>query len=85
MKKIKLAVVGCLGRMGKEIIKEINISPNCELVSAIEVKKTTIKISNRKRVNFQITFCLVTVGIPQLIASFLHPINEKGLLLNKSN
>ena len=43
MKKIKLAVVGCLGRMGKEIIKEINISPNCELVSAIEVKKTTIK------------------------------------------
>ena len=26
MKKIKLAVVGCLGRMGKEIIKEINDS-----------------------------------------------------------
>ena len=61
MKKIKLAVVGCLGRMGKEIIKEINISPNCELVSAIEVKKTTIKriskieISYDKKVAFRFT------------------------------
>ena len=51
MKKIKLAVVGCLGRMGKEIIKEINISPNCELVSAIEAKKTTIKRRRKRSTN----------------------------------
>lgn len=46
MKKIKLAVVGCAGRMGLEIIKEIKKSPNCELVSAVEEKKS--KYLNRK-------------------------------------
>ena len=71
MKKIKLAVVGCLGRMGKEIIKEINISPNCELVSAIEVKKTTIKriskieISYDKKVAFSKADVIIDFSTPK--------------------
>ena len=71
MKKIKLAVVGCLGRMGKEIIKEINISPNCELVSAIEVKKTTIKriskieISYDKKIAFSKADIIIDFSTPK--------------------
>ena len=71
MKKIKLAVVGCLGRMGKEIIKEINISPNCELVSVIEVKKTTIKriskieISYDKKIAFSKADIIIDFSTPK--------------------
>ena len=60
MKKIRLAVVGCGGRMGKEIIKEINNFPNCELTGAIEEKSEYINkkikkviILNNKEIAFK--------------------------------
>ena len=34
MKKIKLALVGCSGRMGQQIIKEIENFKNIDLVAA---------------------------------------------------
>ena len=36
MKKIKLAVTGCLGRMGQQIIKSANIDRKFQLVTLTE-------------------------------------------------
>ena len=60
MKKIKLAIVGCAGRMGNELIKQIKNFPKCELVSVIEEKKSKhinkkikkIIISDNKKIAF---------------------------------
>ena len=46
MKKIKLAVVGCAGRMGQQIIKEIKKFSNIILVAAVEDKNS--KFLNKK-------------------------------------
>ena len=46
MKKIKLALVGCAGRMGQKIIKELYTFKNIDLVAAIE--KKGLSISNKK-------------------------------------
>ena len=46
MKKIKLALVGCAGRMGREIIKELKKFSECDLISVIEEKKS--KLINKK-------------------------------------
>ena len=39
MKKINLAVTGCMGRMGKQIIKSVKKDHNFKLVSITESKK----------------------------------------------
>ena len=44
MKKIKLTITGCLGRMGKQLIKSSKNSKNFELVSITETKTLNKKI-----------------------------------------
>ena len=46
MKKINLAITGCLGRMGQQIIKSIKISKSFKLVSVTENKNIKRKVSN---------------------------------------
>ena len=46
MKKINLAVTGCMGRMGQQIIKSANKDKNFKLVALTENKKIKKKISN---------------------------------------
>ena len=61
MKKIKLVVVGCSGRMGQQIIKEIQKCKNINLVAAIEKKNSPsinknikkIKITSDKEIDFK--------------------------------
>jgi 4-hydroxy-tetrahydrodipicolinate reductase len=48
MKKINLAITGCLGRMGKQIIKSSKSSKNFKIVSITEGKKINKKISGLK-------------------------------------
>ena len=46
MKKINLAVTGCMGRMGQQIIKSVNKYKNFKLVALTESKKIKKKIGN---------------------------------------
>ncbi len=48
MKKINLAVTGCLGRMGQQIIKSVKYDKNFKLVSITESKKINKKIAGIK-------------------------------------
>ena len=48
MKKINLAITGCLGRMGQQIIKSSKKDSKFKLVSLTEVKKVNKKISGIK-------------------------------------
>ena len=45
MKKINLAISGCMGRMGKQLIKSANNNRNFKLVSLTENRKINKKIS----------------------------------------
>ena len=45
MKKINLAVTGCMGRMGQQIIKSINLDNNFKLVALTENRKIKKKIN----------------------------------------
>ena len=45
MKKINLAVTGCMGRMGQKIIKSLKSDKNFKLVSLTESKKVNKKIN----------------------------------------
>ena len=40
MKKIKLALVGCAGRMGQQIIKELQKFSSIDLIAALENKNS---------------------------------------------
>ena len=48
MKKINLAVTGCMGRMGQQIIKSAKLDKNFKLVSLTESRKINKKIHNIK-------------------------------------
>ena len=48
MKKINLAVTGCLGRMGQQIIRSVKFDKNFKLVTITESKKTNKKIQGLK-------------------------------------
>jgi 4-hydroxy-tetrahydrodipicolinate reductase len=48
MKKIKLSITGCLGRMGKQLIKSSNISKKFRLVSITENKLFVKKVFGLK-------------------------------------
>ena len=45
MKKINLAVTGCMGRMGQQIIKSIKHNKNFKLVALTENRKINKKIN----------------------------------------
>ena len=46
MKKINLAITGCMGRMGKQIITSARSDKNLKIVALTENKKTNKKINN---------------------------------------
>jgi len=48
MKKINLAITGCLGRMGQQIIKSVKLDKNFKLTTVTENEKTNKKISGIK-------------------------------------
>ena len=48
MKKIKLLVPGCMGRMGQQIIKSVKSDKNFRLVALTEEKKVNNKINGIK-------------------------------------
>ena len=57
MKKIKLSITGCLGRMGQQLIKSSNSSKNFKLVSITENRLINKKISGlRPQLNSEAAF-----------------------------
>ena len=48
MKKINLAITGCMGRMGQQIIKSVKLDHNFRLVSLTENRIINKKISGIK-------------------------------------
>ena len=48
MKKINIAITGCLGRMGKQLIKSTKSNKYFKLVSLTENRKISKKISGIK-------------------------------------
>ena len=63
MKKINLAITGCLGRMGQQIIKSVKNDKNFKLVAITESKKRNKKIIIVKIkyfISFSITFSQVS-------------------------
>ena len=48
MRKINLAVTGCMGRMGRQIIKSVKVDKNFKLVTLTESKKINKKINGIK-------------------------------------
>ena len=48
MKKINLAITGCLGRMGKQLVKSSKVAKNFKLVSITESKAVNKKINGIK-------------------------------------
>ena len=48
MKKINLAISGCMGRMGQQIIKSANSDKNFKIVTLTESEKIKKKISGIK-------------------------------------
>ena len=48
MKKINLAVTGCMGRMGQQIIKSVKSDKNFKIITLTESKKTNKKINGIK-------------------------------------
>ena len=70
MKKINLAVTGCLGRMGQQIIKSSKKDSKFKLVSLTEVKKINykiggIKICSNTEVAFKKTNVIIDFTIPK--------------------
>jgi 4-hydroxy-tetrahydrodipicolinate reductase len=70
MKKINIGITGCLGRMGKEIIKSIKSDKGFKLVALTEVKKTNkkingIKISQNNITVFKKTNLIIDFTIPK--------------------
>jgi len=48
MKKINLAITGCMGRMGQQIIKSVKLNKSFKIVSLTENKSMNKKISGHK-------------------------------------
>ena len=72
MKKIKLAVVGSAGRMGQQIIKEIQKFKSINLIAAIEKKNSPsinknikkIKITSDKEIAFRKANTIIDFSLP---------------------
>ena len=73
MKKIKLALVGCSGRMGQQIIKEIENFKNIDLVAAIEKNNLSflnkkikgIKVTSDKEIAFEKADTIIDFSTPE--------------------
>ena len=70
MKKINLAVTGCMGRMGQQIIKSVKSDKNFKIITLTENKKTNKKINGIKiNLNTEIVFrkanLIIDFSIPE--------------------
>ena len=73
MKKIKLVVVGCAGRMGQQLIKEMQNFKNMDLIAAIEKKNSPninknikkIKITSDKEAAFRKADTIIDFSLPE--------------------
>ena len=76
MKKINLAVTGCLGRMGHQIIKSVKSNKKFKLVAVTENKKTNkklqgLKISKNNLQVFKKTNLIIDFTIPKCTMEIL--------------
>ncbi len=76
MKKINLAVTGCLGRMGQQIIKSVKSNKKFKLVAVTENKKTNkklqgLKISKNNLEVFKRTNLIIDFTIPKCTMEIL--------------
>ncbi len=82
MRKINLAITGCMGRMGQQLIKSINKNKNFKLVALTENRKINKKISGiRPELNslnaFQRANIIVDFTVPKCTLEILK-IAAKG-------
>ena len=76
MRKINLAVTGCLGRMGSQIIKSVKLDKNFKLITVTENQKTNkkiqgIKISKNNLEVFKKTNLIIDFTIPKCTMDIL--------------
>ena len=76
MRKINLAVTGCLGRMGQQIIKSVKLDKNFKLITVTENQKTNkkiqgIKISKNNLEVFKKTNLIIDFTIPKCTMDIL--------------
>ena len=76
MKKINLAVTGCMGRMGQQIIKSSKSNKYFRLVALTENKKTKkkingININQNTNQAFKNTNVIIDFTIPNALSRFL--------------
>ena len=70
MKKINLAITGCMGRMGKQVIKSVNSDKKFKLIALTESKKINkkidgIKISQNNLETFKKVNLIIDFTIPK--------------------
>jgi 4-hydroxy-tetrahydrodipicolinate reductase len=70
MKKINLAITGCMGRMGQQIIKSVKKDKSFKIISLTENRKTSkkingIKISSNTAEAFKKTDLIIDFTIPK--------------------
>ena len=70
MKKINLAVTGCLGRMGQQIIKSAKINKNFKLDALTESKKINkkifgVKIEQNNENTFKNSHVIIDFSVPK--------------------
>jgi 4-hydroxy-tetrahydrodipicolinate reductase len=70
MKKINLAVTGCLGRMGQQIIKSAKINKNFKLYALTESKKINkkifgVKIEQNNENTFKNSHVIIDFSVPK--------------------
>ena len=70
MKKINLAITGCLGRMGQQLIKSVKKNKDFKIVALTENKKINRKINGLKiNLNTEETFknsnLIIDFTVPQ--------------------
>ena len=76
MKKINLAITGCLGRMGRQIIKSSKLNKNFKLVAltenkAIKKKIAGIKVDLNREKTFKTTDVIIDFTIPKCTLEIL--------------
>ena len=76
MKKINLAITGCLGRMGRQIIKSSKLNKNFKLVAltenkAIKKKIAGIKVDLNREQTFKTTDVIIDFTIPKCTLEIL--------------
>ena len=87
MKKINLAITGCLGRMGQQLIKTSKSNKNFKLVALTENKPVNKKISGiRLNLNtvetFEKTDVIVDFTVPKCTLEILKIASKLGIDLN---